>query len=176
MTAPVCKTDPASDVIGAFIDALKAVFDPDSPCPPDGGGTKEVRFFAAEGPPPEVWDAHNNGGCKEPFVWVRAVTRFRSKVFPNPVVSTSPCDLPRVLVVEIGVARCSVTGTKVRWADYAREAEISLDDSWRIERALCAAARQLSKVENRQVGTDSITPTGPEGGIYTWSALAYVEF
>lgn len=174
MTEPLCKTDPASGVVNAFIDALRVVFNPDQVCPPDGGGTTTVRFFAAEGPPIEVWNAHNNG-CREPFVWVRVVTRYRSLSFPSPAVDSNSCGLPRVVVIEVGIARCSVTGDRVKWTEYAREAEISLDDSWRIEQALCVAATALRDKEFTAVGTDSITPYGPEGGIYAWSALAYVQ-
>lgn len=176
MTQPICRTDPASEVVNAFIDALKRLFDPGQPCPPDGGGTENVRFFAAEGPPIEVWNAHNagSGQCKEPFVWVRLVTRYRSENFPTPTVAKQSCDLPVVVVLEIGVARCSVVDERARWSAYAKEAEVSLDDSWRIELALCTAAKAL-RADNHAVGTDSITPYGPEGGVYAWSALAYVQ-
>lgn len=175
MTQPVECLDPAFDVINAFITALREGFDPTSNCPPDGGGSTDVRFFAGDAAPTAAWDAHAAGsGCKQPFLWVRVVRRFRSKEFPTPTVVTS-CELPRVIEVEIGVARCALTEQEPTWAEYATEAEISLDDSWRIELALCRA-RSLLSMHDFRVGTDTIVPFGPEGGIIAWSGVAFVQF
>lgn len=168
--------DPASAIIDAFMAAMREAFDPESSCPPDGGGTTEVRLFAGDGAPLAAWDAHAQGGeCKYPFVWVRAMRRYRSNLFPAPVIDSSPCSLPRVLAVEIGVGRCAVAEADPAWSAYATEAEISLDDSWRIETALCRVASQLA-ADNYLVGTDTINPYGPDGGVIAWTAVAYVQF
>ena len=66
-------TDPASEVVTVAMAVLREVFDPASPCPPDGGGTTTVRFFASDGGLP-YWD----GTCREPFLWVRVQQRYRS--------------------------------------------------------------------------------------------------
>lgn len=176
MTAPAC-TDPASGIIDAFTVALREVFDPASDCPPDGGGSTDVRFFAGDGAPLAAWDAHASGkhGCNAPFLWVRAMRRFRSLSFPAPTIATYPCDLPRVLAVEIGVGRCAVVDQQPSWSDYAVEAEVSLDDSWRVELALCRAAGAL-RAAGYAVGTDTIAPYGPDGGVVAWTAVAYVQF
>lgn len=177
MTAsvPVCA-DGASEVINAFITALRKAFDPGSSCPPDGGGTRNVRFIASDGAPQAAWDSHsaNGDGCGEPFVWVRVARRYRSQRFPEPVININPCDLPRVIAVEVGVARCALMELQPSWEDYAAEAEVSLDDSWRLESALCAATGALKK--DHLVGTDIMMPFGPDGGVLGWSAQAYVQF
>lgn len=168
--------DPASEVVNKFVLALQVAFDPESECPPDGGGTTVVRFFAGDGAPLAAWDAHSQGGeCKTPFLWVRVKSRFRSLHFPAPTVDVYPCALPRVLAVEIGVGRCAVVGAEPSWEDYATEAEVSLDDSWRIEKALCMAASAL-RATDHAVSVDTVTPYGPEGGVIAWTAAAYVEF
>ena len=175
MTAPGC-VDPASEVINTITRSLRAGFTPDSECPPVGGGATDIRFFAGDGAPLAAWDAHASGqGCDNPFLWVRAMRRYASETFPTPVLDTSPCAMLRVIAVEIGVGRCAVVDAEPSWEDYAREAEISLDDSWRIERVLCHAAGVLRKA-GHQVGTDTIAPYGPEGGIIAWTGVVYVGF
>lgn len=163
--------DAASTAINAFVTAMLEWFKPDSNCPPDGGGSTDVRFFAGDAAPASAWDAQ---GCKQPFLWVRVVRRYRSREFPVPAVVTD-CDLPRVLEVEVGVARCALTKERPTWEEYGREAEVSLDDSWRIENVLCRARALLNKNDFR-VGTGTIEPYGPEGGIIAWSGNAFVQF
>jgi hypothetical protein len=174
VTQPVC-VDAAFDVINAFITALRAAFSPDSPCPPDGGGSTDVRFMAGDAAPTAAWDMYaTESGCKQPFLYVRVVSRYRSERFPTPAAAIG-CDLPRVVAIEIGVARCAVSDQQPTWEQYRDEAEVSLDDSWRIEKALCHAKELLSRDDHR-VGTESVTPYGPEGGILGWSGIAYVQF
>lgn len=168
-------TDPASAIINAHIAAMKMVFDPASVCPPDGGGSTTVRFFAGEGIPMEAWDAHNGDGCDNPFLWVRLLRRYRTREFPSPALSADACNLPRALAIEIGVGRCAVVESEPDWDDYAREAEIALDDSWRIEKALCAAAGLL-RAESYVVAIDTVAPYGPEGGVLAWTGASYVQF
>lgn len=170
---PTC-VDPASAVITVFIDLMRKVFGPDSSCPPDEPGV-DVRFFAGDGAPLAAWDAHSSGGnCSAPFLWVRLMRRYRTAAFPAQTTEVNPCGLGRVAVVEVGVGRCAVVDLEPSWADYAREAEMSLDDSWRIETVLCAAAKRLNN-DGHRVGTDTIAPYGPEGGVVAWTGMAYVE-
>lgn len=177
MTSPECPDiDPASAIINTITRSLRGGFTPDSVCPPPGGGSTDIRFFAGDGAPLAAWDAHASGqGCDDPFLWVRAMRRYRSKVFPTPVLDGSPCELPKVIVIEIGVGRCAVVDAEPTWDDYAREAEISLDDSWRIERVLCHASGILQR-DGYLVSTDTIAPYGPEGGIIAWTGVVYVGF
>lgn len=173
---PVC-TDDASAIVDAYVRAMKLVFSPTSECPPVGGGSTDVRFFAGMAPPTDAWDAHSDGGegCDNPFLWVRIMRRYRSLNFPTPTASVEACSAPRVLAIEIGVGRCAVTDAEPEWTQYAHEAEVSLDDSWRIEKALCVAAGIL-RGDNRPVGIDTIEPYGPEGGIIGWTGAAYIQF
>lgn len=167
--------DPVSDVINTMLSALRDAFDPAGPCPSDAKETPTVRFFVADVAPTEAWNAHTNSvGCSEPFLWVRAVRRYRSQQFPAPTVNVNPCSLHRVIVLEVGVARCAVVDPEPSWDEYAIEAEASLDDSFRLEKALCRSLNSLK--QDHQVGSDAIVPFGPEGGVIGWTTQAYISF
>jgi hypothetical protein len=172
--AAVC-TDPASEVINALIVALRDAFDPAGPCPIDSTATPTVRFFAGDTEPPAAWNAHaQTAGCDEPLLWVRVVKRYRSDRFPDQTTVVDDCKTMRVVVVEVGIARCAVVDADPSWDDYATEAEVSLDDSRRIEKALCAAVTALR--QDHRAGYESILPFGPEGGILGWTAQVLASF
>lgn len=178
----VCRPDPAAEVVDAFVAAMLDVFRPDQPCPPDGGGSTDVRFFAGDANSVWPYIPHSEGaGCDGPLLWVRAMHRFRSmgSQFPAAYLNDAKCGaqgvLP-VLAVEIGVGRCASTDADPSWDALATAAEISLDDSWRIETALCAGAARLRTTAGRLVAVDSVNPYGPEGGIVAWTGVAYAQF
>ncbi|ABD58138.1 hypothetical protein PBI_COOPER_21 [Mycobacterium phage Cooper] len=176
MTSP-CRTDPAMEVVGAVTTTLTEFFRPDQQCPPMIGSTTNVRFFAGDGAPLAAWDSHVSQGCDEPFVWVRAQRRYRSKTFPNPTVEVGNCKLLKVMPVEVGVAWCAVVDQEPRWSDYAKEAAVSMDTAWRMEEAMCAAARQLVADDSeRLVGSDILNPYGPEGGVIAWIGTLYASY
>lgn len=175
MTAP-CH-DPASEVVDAFTAAMVEAFDPASACPPVGGGSTVVRFFAGDGALP-AWDPDTSR--EDMFLWVRLDRRYRSRSadFPTAFVADSECRnsaVFHVLAIEVGVARCTSMEDGCNWDQLAREAEISLDDSWRIEKVLSKLACRL-RSKTRAVATDTIAPIGPEGGIIAWTGMAYVQF
>lgn len=166
MTTPSQQChDPATEVIHAVLAAMRAVFSPTAACPPLGGGSDKVWFFAGEGAPIEEVN------CAQPFLWVRLTSRYRSDSFPEPAVLMNPCGNQEVLVVEVGAARCAVTGDGT-FDQYNDEARVGLDDSWRLNKVACVVAGQLT---GNQVGCDTITPYGPEGGIVAWSTTLYVS-
>lgn len=175
MTAPNCH-DPASDAIDVFIMAMKMAFKPDDEnCPPLGGGSSTVYFLAGDGGLPP-W----NPNCDEPFLWVRAANRYRARAgdFPAAYVGDNNCktaDVKRVLAIEVGVMRCTGLNDEPNWDRLTNEANISLDDSWRIERALCSAAMGWWR-KDRPVATDTVAPYGPDGGVTAWTGMAYVQF
>lgn len=179
--------DGANCIINAAVRALREAFDPNSEHPPDGGGSTRIRFFAGDAAPLTAFDtfaqSEDDGGCgcEGPFLWVRLMRRYRTDTFPQPYVGDAPCDKPRVIAVEIGVARCAVVFDPDAPQDcdmsaYESEADISLDDSHRIELALCRAAR-IMKAENcsDMVATDVIAPFGPEGGAVAWIGTLYAR-
>ena len=170
-------TDPASEIVTAVMEALRAAFDPNSECPPIGGGKDAVvRFFGGDGIPMAAWNAHTNDeGCDYPFLWVRVLRRYRTNNLPTPTIDTTACGLSRAIALEMGVGRCATVEAEPTWAEYATEAEISLDDSWRIEQALCYAGTLIRKLGYASA-TDQITPYGPEGGVVAWMGTIYVEF
>ena len=158
----VCS-DPASDVITALMNALRVVYAAGSACPPLGGSTDKVEFIAADMAPLD--EIH----CANPLLWVRLAGRHRSQVFPEMSIAASPCGGLDVIVLEVGVARCADLDSSVK----ATEAEVALDDTWRISKALCLVSGQLQA--DHQVGYDSIVPYGPEGGVIAWTALVYIS-
>lgn len=170
--------DPALAVVAAYLDAMRKAFNPnDAEFPPTGGGTTNVRFFAGDGPALAAFEAHAEGtDCAEPFVWVRVMRRYRSKVFPSPVLDQEQgCGTARVVAIEVGVARCSVTVQETpTWEAYDAEADMSLEDSYRVEIALCLAATAL-RGAGHSVATDIINPYGPEGGVIAWVGTAYAD-
>lgn len=176
MTQPVC-VDPADAIVNAYLTAMREVFSPTSECPPVGGGGTEVRFFGGDAIPMAAWNAHTSGGddCSAPFLWVRVIRRYRSSIFPEQDVSIQSCSLPRVLALEVGVGRCAVIDIEPSWDEYAAEAEVSLDDSWRIELTLCRAAAYVREL-GYQAGSGEVAPYGPDGGVVAWTGEAYAQF
>lgn len=181
MTQP-CRTDPAIPIMSAAIQGLRTWFDPGAVCKAEVGTTETIRLFAGDGAPLAAWDAHamSGGGCKEPFIWVRAMRRYRSSSFPSPTIATNPCGLPRVMPVELGVGWCAEVGEPDRapsWEAYDREARVSMDTSWRLEEALCTASGVLDQEDvGRQIGVDTLVPYGPEGGVIAWTGVLYATY
>lgn len=170
--------DPVECVIDGMQHSLRLAFSNDSSQPPVGLGTDTVRFVAGDALPMAMWDAHTDSGqdCDRPLVWVRLSRRYRTQAFPAQVVSSDSCSKPVVAVVEAGIARCAVTDVEPSWEQYEREAEVSLDDSWRLERALCHAAESLrSSGCATNAGVDNLVPYGPEGGVIAWMGELYVQ-
>jgi hypothetical protein len=164
-------------ILNELIAALREAFDPNSTHPPIGGGTTDVRLFAGDAIPLSAWDAHREGSdCSNPFLWVRLVRRYRTQQFPSPYVGPAPCGAAAVIAVEIGVGRCAVVDAEPSWQDYADEAEVSIDDSWRIDLALCRAMGKVAQQEcGLQTAIDSVVPYGPEGGVIAWIGTGYVQ-
>lgn len=163
-------------ILNQTICALREAFDPASSYPPLGGGSTIVRVFAGEATPLAAVDLHiadvECGG--DPFLWVRLVRRYVTQTFPQPYVGPDGCAAQRVVAVEIGVARCAVISSSPEWAALAEEAEISLDDSGRIELALCRASTLMkSKNCSDMQALDAVVPYGPEGGILAWTGTLY---
>lgn len=166
-------------IVNDTIAALKKVFSPDSVQPPIGGGTETVRFFAGEATPMSYVDMHiSDCGCGgEPFIWVHLLRRYRSKVFPQPYVGDEGCGAPPAVAMEIGVARCAVMNAEgCSWDELAAEAEISLDDGWRIELAMCVAAGMMKADGcSDAVAIDSAMPYGPDGGVVAWTGTFFAR-
>lgn len=186
MSAPVC-VDPVSAIINAFIVGLREVFDPASDCPPDGGGWADadtaVKFFAGDAIPLAAWDSHVSGvGCESPFLWVRLASRYftsrhlrTGQSFPVAGIDANRCGTDNAVSIELGVGRCALMEAETAWQEYAHQAEISLDDSWRIQLAQCRASGILGFTDYT-VGLDTVTPYGPEGGVIAWTGLAHVQY
>lgn len=165
-------------ILNQAICAMREVFDPASSYPPLGGGSTVIRAFAGDATPLAAVDMHitDNGCGREPFLWVRLVRRYRSQTFPTPYLGAAGCQSQRVVAIEIGVARCAVIQTPegTDWKTLALEAEISLDDSGRIELALCRASALMQREQCSDMqAVDAIVPFGPEGGVIAWTGNLY---
>lgn len=172
--------DGAECIVNAVMTAMREAFTAESSAPPLGGGTDRVRFFAGGTDPLAYFDFHVNDpdcGCEKPFVWVRLARRYRSQTFPAPWVGEAPCDQPHVVAVEIGVGRCSsLQTTECDWSAYETEAEISMDDSRRIEIALCRARTLMNRTKcSDAVAFDAVMPYGPTGGVIAWVSMLYAR-
>lgn len=170
--------DLASCAITAAVAAMKEAFTAESPQPPLGGGSSKVRFFAGDAAPLAAWDAHRSEcECDEAFLWVRLMRRYRTQNFPTPYVGPDPCGAPIAIALEVGVGRCaSMSLEDCGWTEYENEAEISLDDSWRIELALCRAAGKMKQEHCADLtAIDAVLPFGPEGGVIAWVGTMYVQ-
>ena len=171
-------TDLALHVVQVVTAALRGVFAPDGVCPPDGGGTTDIRFFATDeaGIPAGLMPGCDAG----PLVWVRFSRRYRASraQFPAAVVSNQPCvgdpTVPAI-ALEVGVARCSsMEAQYIDWEAISTEELVALDDSFRIDAALQTARRCLQS-KSRAVAVDSVAPLGPEGGVRGMTGMLYVE-
>lgn len=160
--------DPAIGVVAALMDLVAEQFaTPTGPEP-------TVHFFAGDGPALAAWDSHASQGCAEPFIWVLAQRRYRSQTFPAPTIDTNPCSLTRVIALQIGVGRCVNVDEIPNWDAMKSEAARSLADSYAIEQAMCKAAAEF-RLDDREVGTDTLLPYGPEGGVVAWTGVIYVS-
>jgi hypothetical protein len=165
-------------ILNKTICAMREVFDPASSNPPLGRGSTTIRTFAGDATPLAVVDMHvSEVGCgNTPFLWVRLVRRYRTQSFPQPYVGPDGCAAQIAVAVEIGVARCAAIQTEdgPDWKTLAEEAEISLDDSGRIELALCRASALMtaSKCSDMQA-LDAVVPYGPDGGVIAWTGTLY---
>ena len=83
--------------------------------------------------------------------------------------------LAPAVAIEVGVGRCAVMDEQPTWAQYDAEFDTSLEDSWRIELAVCRAAKLL-EADTYTAATDEILQYGPEGGIICWTSIIYVQF
>lgn len=155
------------DIVVAAQSALLTAFDPDDQVqPPAGGGSTVCRLISGDAVALELWDAHVVGtNCREPFLWVRVHRRFRTEQFPAPTIDISPCNLPEVVELEMGVGRCTRISEMVDWQQQAVEATVALDDSWRLSMASCLFKGLLP---NNDVGVGTTNPYGPEGGVVGW--------
>lgn len=166
----VVDHDSAATAVNHMIRALLVAFDPDQSLPPTGGGTTDIKFVAGEG---VILEPDCENGL--PFVWVRLAARFRTKPFPEPAVVVDSCGAGEAITLEVGVARCAYTGMETDWTEVRREAEISLDDSWRLSRSLCWLQTHLKNAApGTDIGYDTIAPYGPEGGIIGWSTNVFI--
>ncbi|QWY84367.1 hypothetical protein SEA_KNOCKER_25 [Mycobacterium phage Knocker] len=139
------------------------------------GTVKEVRLFAGDGIPLAAWNSI--GGCGDVFAWVRVLRRYRTRAFPAPTIDAAPCGLPKAVAIEVGVASCASMEEQPRWSDYEREAVESMDTAWRIEEALCVMSKRLKADDSeRNTGTDTVVPYGPDGGVLAWTGILYATY
>lgn len=173
--------DLAEPSIIHLIRAMRQVFNPTAPTPPVGGGTEHVRFFAGDQMPTAAVDMHREGcGCGEPLLWVRLVQRYRTTPpqFPNPVVLADSCitDLVPAIELEVGVMRCAVVKEEPEWCDYEKEASVSLDDSWRVEAAMCRAMDcAVNEQDAKKTAVGNVVPWGPQGGVIAVYGTVWVQ-
>ena len=179
MSSPI---DPARAILDEFVTAMGAAFNPnDAVATPKGGGTSNVRVFAGEGELPASLIVNTGSGeCVEPLVWVRLAQRYlaRDTGFPDAFTGRLGCgeaDVHPALAVEVGVGRCSTMEDDPAWDTLADEADISLDDSYRLMLGVELARVRLQGWA-RAFAADTVAPFGPHGGVIAWTGMAYVSY
>lgn len=171
--------DTAVTVIGLAVTRMRAFFAPDSALPPLGGGTDTVHILAGDAVIAPEWVASNDGSCAKcgPYLWVRLVRRWRSGQSQNQTASAAvigKCNTRRGITIEAGIARCHPYEATPE--ELEQIALVQLDDSWRIDNALCAA---MTDAEAANAATDTGLgpgePFGPEGLLLLWTQVAYAQ-
>lgn len=169
----------AVGIIGCVRARLAEFFSPDAAVPPVGGGTETVWLLAGDSvaPPPWVGVVQDCTADCGVYLWVRLVTRWRTGQSQNMTASSAviaKCNQRRGITVEAGVARCHPLDGCVE--DLERLALVELDDSWRIDDALCAG---LADAEAAGFATDTGLgtgdPFGPDGLVYGWTQRGYAQ-
>lgn len=175
-------SDGAECIINAALCAMREVFGKEAEVPPLGGGADAVRFFACEAPPLSAVDLHvEDCGCAQPFAWVRFTRRYPIGLgrFQISNLVSNPCGEQTAVGLELGIARCAALGADGNppsWKELATEAEISLDDSWRIQLAQCRASAIMRKSGCSDMQSmDEVIPFGPDGGVLGWTANLYAR-
>lgn len=172
------SADKAVGVIGAVEASLGRWFGPDSEFPPIGGAIEQVHVLAGDqvAPPPWVGISEDCSNCSA-YLWVRLVARWRTGQSANQPPSAAviaKCNQSRGITIEAGVARCHpLEGTR---DELEQHALIQLDDSWRIDNALCAgmkAAEKAGFATNTGIGTGE--PWGPEALLLIWTQKAFAQ-
>ncbi|WP_280466812.1 hypothetical protein [Nocardia cyriacigeorgica] len=173
----MADTDPALVAVGLTMEAMRWAFSEAQTTPPLGGGSEDVRFFAGDGLPVAAWMGHSSQcKCASPMLWVRVVRRFRTSELPDERPGRKAgCLDPMALTIEGGVMRCAVTAARPTWEQWEREAQVQLDDSFRLDQALLQAQRSIE--ENVAVDTmlGAGEPYGPEGGVIAWTQWIHIQ-
>lgn len=104
--------------------------------------------------------------------FVNVLRRWRTTQFPAESGDVAPCGGSRAVLVQMGVARCSVAldhdGNPPSEERMEYEALVLLDDADRLDAAVCWANAQLDDAGIIDAAViNAWEPVGPEGGILT---------
>lgn len=177
--------DKALTLAGLVVDELGRWFNPEGPgqAPPVGGKVPVVHVLVGSDVSPPAWMAVGEDeepsceGC-DAFLWVRFSGRWRSDRFPAgrgfDAATLGGGRAKPAISLEVGIARCHPLDPDP--AEEMRLFRTQLDDSWRIDQALCNA---LTKAEDRNVATHTAIgtgePYGPEGLVLVWTQTAQAQ-
>lgn len=162
-------------VVGQVIEALRAQFcDPEDA--PLGGAVPTIEHR----PGADVaLDGLFQPGCPG-IVWANVIRIARSRDFPNEDEVATPCRGLRIVVIQVGAARCAATvddhGYPPTPEQMEADALVGLDDAERLERALCLA---WTRIDDRNLGHQAAwtatDPIGPQGGVLAWTKTITIQ-
>lgn len=166
-------------VIGLVMECMREVFDNKDRMPLGGlTGPPEHRgglLVAIDG-------FNERGGESDcaSLAFVNVLKRYRADNFPNEAGASTNCKGTKAVVIQVGVARCSVAldehGEPPSRDVTEREALVLQDDADRLDQALCmAVTRGEDKDLISQAIINSWEPVGPEGGILTGVQTITIE-
>jgi hypothetical protein len=165
---------------------LLEFFDPDPVppvVPPLGGGTTTVWHLSGDVIAPPPWVIGEDGTCETcdgcgPYLWMRLAQRWRQGQSQNMTASAAvipKCGQARGVTIEVGIARCHPLDGDPEV--YQNKGLVLLDDSWRLDLALCAALKEAERLDiAKETGVGTGSPEGPEGMVLTWAQSAYAQF
>lgn len=134
------------------------------PCRHRGGALVALDGF------PEPGDVVDLGDCPT-LAFVNVLRQYPTMAFPDETQGVAICGAPRVVLAQLGVARCSTAFSDDGPAGPSEdrlefEADRLLDDANRLYAAACRAAKCADDhdlIDAHTVG--AWTPVGPEGGV-----------
>lgn len=165
-------------VVGQFIEALRSQFVEADPVPL-GGAVTEVEHRPGELVALDALADEVGGPCSGQ-VWVNVLRVWRSESFPTVSAESSSCRSPVTIDLQVGAARrvCTVDdGGYPPSADaMGHDALVGLDDTARIDRAVCLALRACDDCGlTIQSVVAPIEPVGPQGGILAWTTVVTIQ-
>lgn len=120
-----------------------------------------------------VLDGFDGNDDCDALVWVSILRRYRTVDFPSEAYEIDNCRVGKAITIVVGIARCTSMmddyGNPPDPDQVAHEAVVGIDDSSRLDAALCRAGRVLED-DGRANGfaLDAAEPMGPSGGIVAW--------
>ena len=167
-------------IMAEVVAAMRLAFD-NRENPPLGGVTGRIKHTGGLLVPLDGFPTSGEGNdqCDASMAFTNVLRRWKTTQFPGESSEVTPCGGVRAVLVQMGVARCSMAmddeGNAPDDDRVEHEALVLLDDSDRLYAAACRATKMLEEAELIDAAViHAWEPVGPDGGIL--SGLLTVSF